>query len=234
MSKDIVLVTGATRGLGRATAIELARQGYQVIATGRNSDDLAELTREGQQEGLEMDSYPLNITDPKQIEMVQNSVKEKYGRLDALVNNAGIIIESDYDFLSLPQSVLLETLQTNAFAPLQMIQQMAGLLKNSENPRVVNVSSGMGAIHEMGSGYPAYRMSKTLLNVITILTHNELNPTYGIRSLAVCPGWVRTDMGGAGADRSLEEGIAGIVWAVSTEKSGPSAGFFRDGKPIEW
>ena len=114
-----------------------------------------------------------------------------------------------------------------------MIQNFSSLLAKSQNPRIVNVSSGMGSLTDMGSGTMAYRLSKACLNVISIQAQHEL-ADQKIRTLTVCPGWVKTDMGGANATRELSEGIAGILWAAKTGPEGPSAGFFRDGKPIPW
>ena len=122
-------------------------------------------------------------------------------------------------------------LATNLIGPFLLCQTLIPLMQG--RGRVVNVSSGMGQLSEMGGGFPAYRMSKAGLNALTRIFARELEGT-GVKVNAVCPGWVRTDMGGAGAARSVEEGVATTVWLATLPDDGPSGGLFRDRKPIPW
>ena len=184
-------------------------------------------------EGLKPHLLRLDVCDDEDIQQAKKYVEKEFGRIDCLVNNAGIIIENNYTFGNIPKGTIMKTIETNALGPLSLIQNFSELLCKSENPRIVNVSSGMGSMTEMGSGAMAYRISKACLNVITIQSQHELSDQ-GIRTLAVCPGWVKTDMGGANATRNLPEGVASIVWAINTKQDGPKEGFFRDGSQISW
>ncbi|MEM6284187.1 MAG: SDR family NAD(P)-dependent oxidoreductase, partial [Chloroflexota bacterium] len=125
-----------------------------------------------------------------------------------------------------------ETLETNLYAAWQMIQVFLPLIRNSEHPRIVNVSSGSGSIAEMGGGTPAYSVSKVALNALTRMIASEMRSDK-ILVNAICPGWVATDMGGSGG-RPVADGARGIVWAATLPDNGPTNGFFRDGKPIAW
>jgi NAD(P)-dependent dehydrogenase (short-subunit alcohol dehydrogenase family) len=227
--KEIAVITGATRGIGKALASHLSKYNYYVIALGRDQKKLDELKEEGIPE-----IYKIDLRNLDEIQNIINQIKSKHSQIDILVNNAGIYNTDDDLMEFLETNELLDSLQINSFAPMKMIQKTIALLKNSKNPRIINISSGMGAIQDMGSGAPAYRMSKTILNTITILFHHELFNKYKIRINAVCPGWVRTEMGGSSAPRSIEQGIAGILWLIDTNKDGPSGKFFRDGQEISW
>jgi NAD(P)-dependent dehydrogenase (short-subunit alcohol dehydrogenase family) len=155
------------------------------------------------------------------------------GPIDVLVNAAGILPESSpgkSDDAALDKAVA-DTLNVNTLGPWRLTQAMAPYI--AANGRIVNVSSGMGALTDMGTGYFGYRASKAGLNVLTRTMAQELAPR-GIMVNSVCPGWVKTDMGGPGATRDVAHGASGIVWAATLPPGGPSNGFFRDGKPIPW
>ncbi len=225
--QKIALVTGGNRGLGYGTCQSLIGLGYEVILTSR---DVAK--GESSAKRLNAKYIPLDITSPESMDKVFEQVSREYGRLDVLVNNAGVFLDRG-TALEAKLDVLQATLTTNTFGPFLMCQRFIPLMQKSGSGRVVNVSSGMGQLSEMRGGYAAYRISKTALNAVTKIFASETWNT-GILVNAVCPGWVKTDMGGAGADRSLEEGVSGIVWAATLPKGGPSGGYFRDGKAIPW
>jgi NAD(P)-dependent dehydrogenase (short-subunit alcohol dehydrogenase family) len=128
---------------------------------------------------------------------------------------------------------LRKTMETNVYGPLQLIQALVPLMKEHDYGRIVNVSSGMGQLTDMGGGYPGYRLSKTSLNALTRIFANELNGTH-ILINTMCPGWVKTDMGGPGATRTPEQGVDTMVWLATLPNDGPTGAFFRDRKPIPW
>lgn len=223
MTKPIALVTGASRGLGREVARRLAEEGYAVLAGVR---DLAKMKPLPGVEALALD-----VANPASIAAVAATVKARHGRLDVLVNNAGILLDRTGDVLSVDADLLQRTLETNAFGPLRLAQAFASMMP--KGGRIVNVSSGGGQLSAPSTWSPAYCISKTALNAITVQLAVALKAR-GIAVNAVCPGWVRTDMGGAGAPRSIEEGTVSILWATALGAGGPTGGFFRDGAPIEW
>lgn len=226
--KKIALVTGAARGLGWGTALALAKQDFHLGLLGRDAVKLEARKREIENAGGEASVFALDLSDPASIERAVAEVNGTFsGGVHVLVNNAGIFPEKDgaYDRAKVEQ-----TLQTNTLGPLQFSMGLASLLRKG-NANVVNVSSGMGGLTEMAGGYPAYRISKTALNAVTRYLSQEWK---GLRVNSVCPGWVKTDMGGAGAERELAEGVASILWAATLPESGPTGGFYRDGKPLAW
>jgi NAD(P)-dependent dehydrogenase (short-subunit alcohol dehydrogenase family) len=178
----------------------------------------------------------LDVTDEQSITQLAAFVRDTFGRLDVLVNNAGIFPDPTPG--SGRESVFdarLETvrrgLETNTLAPLRLCQALIPLMRG--RGRVVNVSSGIGQLSEMNGGCPGYRLSKTALNALTRILADELGATR-VKVNSVCPGWVRTDMGGPEATLSVEEGAAGILWAATLPDDGPTGGFFRNAKPIPW
>jgi NAD(P)-dependent dehydrogenase (short-subunit alcohol dehydrogenase family) len=176
----------------------------------------------------------LDVADPASIKEAAAEVASRYGHVDVLVNNAGI----NYDTWETVQSAhingtVMETITTNLLGPWRICQAFLPLLRKSQAGRIVNVSSESGSLAHMGAGPPAYQVTKAALNALTRTLAGELRGTR-ILVNAVCPGWVATDMGGAGAPRSVEEGAASIVWAATLPANGPSGGFFRDGKPLPW
>lgn len=225
--KRVALVTGANRGLGYSTCEALAAQGYDVVLASR---DVEKGRAAASKLGVRF--CQLDVSDRGSIEKAAHYIKEEMGRLDVLINNAGIFSDKGGAF-DASEDVLRKTLNTNVVGPFFLCQQMIPLMKANHYGRVVNLSSGLGQLTEMGSGNTAYRISKTALNAVTRIFSQEVHGT-NILVNSVCPGWVRTDMGGASAPRSLEQGIAGILWAATLPDGGPTGGFFRDGKAIPW
>ena len=222
------LVTGANRGIGRETARQLVAQGYDVIVTARDASKAREAAEAiGADRALELD-----VSDPTSIEHAAAAVRDDPGALDVLVNNAGIgsdfgVAGADPDF-----DAIQRALDTNFFGAYRLTIALLPLLRKSEHPRVVNVSTGMGAVNEMGGWSPGYRVSKAALNAMTRILSTELADA-GVKVNSACPGFVDTDMGGPmGAQKPVEDGASGIVWLATLPDDGPSGGFFRDGKPI--
>lgn len=231
--KKIAVVTGALKGLGHETAKELLAKDFHVVITGRDE-------QRGKVAEAEMKAFgdvtflPLDVSDPKSVDRFVDKFLDKFKTIDVLVNNAGIFPDRDkITGSSEIQKEMLSALQTNAIGPFLLIEKFLPIMQKKGHGRIVNVSSGMGQLSHMGSGSPAYRMSKVALNGVTKFF---LATTRGTDVLinSICPGWVKTDMGGEGAPRSLEQGASGIVWAATLPKDGPNGGFFRDGKPIEF
>jgi len=176
----------------------------------------------------------LDVADPASIKKAAAEVASRYGHLDVLINNAGI----NYDTWETAEhadidAAVMETITTNLLGPWRLCQAFLPLLRKSEAGRIVNVSSESGSLANMGAGPPAYQVTKAALNALTRTLAGELRSAH-ILVNAVCPGWVATAMGGAGAPRSVQEGAAGIVWAATLPDKGPTGGFFRDGKPLQW
>ena len=230
----IALVTGANRGLGLETARQLGRLGYRVIVTARDQAKAAEAAAALAKEGLEAMPVALDVTAPATSAAAAAAVERRFGRLDVLVNNAGVAGSGfETPVSKVTPDDILGTFKTNTLGPIQVTQAFLPLLRKSTAPRIVNVSSGLGQLSEMEGGAAAYRLSKTALNAVTKLFAAELKETPA-KVNAICPGWCRTDMGGPGAHRSAEEGARSIVWGATLGADGPTGGYFRDGKPIAW
>lgn len=234
-SRTITVITGASRGLGRAAAQRLATMdGQLVIATARNPADLGQLCSKLRMSGHAIETHQLDVTDDASVVTLRDWLAERFGRVDVLVNNAGILIDRhSTSVLELPLAVLRETLETNLIGTLRVTQALLPLMRQSRAGRVVNLASGMGQLAEMEAGAPAYRMSKTALNALTRILAAEIAGSQ-IKVNSVCPGWCRTDLGGPEAPRSPEEGVDGVVWLATLPDDGPSGGFFRDRLPIPW
>ena len=230
----IAVVTGANRGIGLEIARQLAKSGWQVVLTSRDADKGRQAAARLREQGLAVDALQLDVTDRTSCQAAQGWLAQRFSRIDALINNAGILIDpKGVSVLDLPLQVLHKTLETNLFGALNVTQALAPLLRASRGARIVNVSSGMGQLSDMQGGSPAYRMSKTALNALTRTLAVGLAPQ-GIKVNTMCPGWVRTDMGGAGATRSVEQGADTAVWLATLPEDGPTGGFFRDRLPIPW
>ena len=225
--KRVALVTGGNRGLGLAACQELLKRDYEVVLTARDETKGKKLASE-----LGVHFLALDVSSPQSIDRVGPYLTHEFGRLDVLINNAGILPERGSAFDAKWEDFKL-TVETNTYAPFLLCQKLVSLMKKNKYGRIVNVSSGMGQLKEMGGNYISYRVSKTALNAITKVFAEETRGT-NILINSVCPGWVQTDMGGKEAARTLEQGVAGIIWAATLPDDGPTGGFYRDGKPLEW
>ena len=221
--RRVALVSGANRGIGAEIALELARDhGYRVYAGARDPDQVDSV------DGIE--PLRLDVTAEDAIFAARQRIESDSGRLDALVNNAGVygdpIGAAEYDI-----DEAHEVLEVNTFGPWRLIEAFLPLLRESDAPRIVNVSSGGGQLSDMNGGRAAYRISKTALNA---LTRTLASDERWVKINAMCPGWVRTDMGGSAAPKSVEEGADTAVWLATLPEDGPTGGFFRNRKPIPW
>lgn len=229
----VAAVTGGNRGIGLAICRGLAARGVGVLLTARDAGKGEAAAAALRKEDLPVRFHPLDASDEKSIEALAAFIEKEYGRLDILVNNAAIRNDRDHRALDVPVEVLRAAMETNALGPLLLCQRLAPLLRKSRAGRVVNVSSGMGSLAQMGGGSPAYRLSKVALNAITRQLADELKGS-GVLVNACHPGWVRTEMGGEGASRTPEEGADTAVWLALLPEGGPTGGFFRDHQPMPW
>jgi NAD(P)-dependent dehydrogenase (short-subunit alcohol dehydrogenase family) len=240
-SQRVALVTGANRGIGFAVAEQLARRELTVILGCRDAEKGEQARTFLANSGLGVHDTLLDVTDATSIQAALGRIRDTFGRLDVLVNNAGIQIDGDTDILKLARVMLQNTLETNAFGPLLLSQACIPLMRANGYGRIVNISSTLGLLSDMSDpesdhtsvSSPAYRISKTLLNAVTMLLAKELRAS-GILVNAVCPGWTRTDLGGPQAPLSPREAADTPVWLATLPDDGPTGGFFRDRQSIPW
>ena len=230
----VALVSGSNRGIGREIARQLAELGYHVIVTARDPT-AANSTAEELSDGgrLDLQAEPLDVADPGSVERLRNRIEEEPGRLDSLINNAGVMGQVATNVSQAPLDDAHQTMETNLFGAWRLVQAALPLLRRSQHGRIVNVSSGAGQLSDMNGGYPGYRISKTALNALTRILSKEEGGN-GILINSMCPGWVRTDMGGSAAPRSVAEGADTAVWLATLPDDGPQGGFFRNREPIPW
>jgi NAD(P)-dependent dehydrogenase (short-subunit alcohol dehydrogenase family) len=170
------------------------------------------------------------VSQPQSIRSAIAEVAKKHGRIDVLINNAGIFPEHNSKNM---QENFISAFQTNSLGPYYLSEAVLPIMRLNRYGRIVNLSSGMGQLSEMESGYPAYRLSKTALNAVTRIFAAE-GESSGIKVNSMCPGWVKTDMGGASAERSVEQGADTAIFLATLPDNGPTGGFFRDREPIDW
>ena len=229
----IALVTGGNRGIGLETCRQLAKLGIRVLLGSRDPAKGVAAAKQLQEAGLTVEPRQLDVANVQSIRECMNWVRRDLGRLDMLVNNAGIMIEEeDADPLE-ELEIVRDTMQTNVYGPLLLSRLAVPIMKSRRYGRIVNLSSGMGSLNEMSAGYIAYRMSKAGINVLTRVIAAETEGM-GILVNSVDPGWVQTAMGGRGASRTVYKGAETVVWLATVPDSGPTGGFFLDRKPIPW
>jgi NAD(P)-dependent dehydrogenase (short-subunit alcohol dehydrogenase family) len=220
----LALITGAQQGLGLETAKHLSALGHEVVLTGRTAEKL-EAVASGMTGARWM---VMDVSDDASV----TAAFQGLTHLDMLINCAGRLFGRWSDGMEVPAARIAEAIDNNALSAWRTMQLALPMMAAAGYGRVVNVSSGMGELASMGPSSVAYRLSKAALNAMTLVGAKAAAP--GVKVNAVCPGWVRTEMGGSNATRSLDEGAAGIVWAATLPEDGPNGGFFRDGKRIDW
>lgn len=225
-------ITGANKGIGREVAQQLARKGFYVFVGARNASAGRKAVDEIVKDSGKATFLEIDVSDNDSVAAAERGFSKMADHLDVLVNNAGIIVEGDDTILEITNDLLRKTLETNTLGPLRVTRAFAPLLRKSEEPRVINVSSGGGQLTGGADGWaPAYCISKTALNGVTSQLAAAL-PNFAVNS--VCPGWVRTDMGGHNASRSVEEGADTIVWLATDAPQSLTGKFLRDRKEIPW
>lgn len=232
--RPVAVITGANRGIGRATAEGLARLGLHIVVCARRENAADEVVAGILEDGGAASAFALEVTDRAQVATLAAHIDQAHGRWDVLVNNAGLLPDAPghQDLLSARNEDLLQGFETNTLGALAMIQVALPRMAAGGYGRIVNLSTGMAGLSEMGGGHLGYRLSKVALNALTRIAHAEASA--GVLVNSVCPGWVKTEMGGPNAPRSVADGARGVIWAATLPEDGPSGGFFRDGKPIPW
>jgi len=232
MESRTALVTGANKGIGYEVARQLARRGFHVFLGARNRDAGRKAADEIVKAGGKATFLEIDIADNGSVTAAAREFAKIADQLDVLVNNAGIMVDGDDAILKISDELFRKTIETNTLGPLRVTRAFVPLLAKSKAPRVINVSSGGGQLTGGADGWsPAYCISKTALNGVTSQLATAL-PKFAVNS--VCPGWVRTDMGGRNATRSVEEGTDTIVWLASDAPQELTGKFLRDRKEIPW
>ncbi len=238
--EKVAIVTGGNRGIGFEVCRQLAKLGMLVVLTSRDEEKGLEACKKLEREELTVRYCPLDVTHAAGISRLVGFLQKEFGRCDILVNNAGVFLDKnspeDIDLPSIFSAkieTIRQTMETNVYAAILLCQALVPLMKKNNYGRIVNVSSGMGQLSDMNGGYPGYRISKTAINAVTRILTDELKGS-NILVNSVCPGWVKTDMGGVGATRTVKEGANTIVWLATLPDGGPGGKFFRDRKEMAW
>jgi NAD(P)-dependent dehydrogenase (short-subunit alcohol dehydrogenase family) len=229
----IALVTGANRGLGLEVVRQLAQRGFTTLLGSRDAERGRAAADALAADGVQgVEARRVDVDDADGVRELAGGLDGEFGRLDVLVNNAAVLYDTWQRGVDADLEVVHQALETNLFGAWRTSQACLPLLRRSSRGRIVNVSSGGGSLSGMGAGTPAYSVSKAALNALTRILAAELRAD-GILVNSVCPGWVATDMGGPGG-RPVEQGAASVMWAVLLPDDGPTGGFFRDGRPVDW
>jgi NAD(P)-dependent dehydrogenase (short-subunit alcohol dehydrogenase family) len=232
IQEPIIIVTGANRGIGYEVCRQLAKRKARVILTARSAEAGEAAVAKLAEEDLVAEFLPLDITDDDSVEALRSELADKYERLDVLINNAGVLTDDDKSGLAVKLEIVRQTFETNTLGPMRLTQALAPLLRRSAGGRVINISSGMGALSTMGSDHAAYRISKAALNAVSGILAAELRGKIAVNSM--CPGWVKTDMGGSEAEREVSQGADTAVWLALDAPRGLTGKFLRDRQVISW
>ncbi len=232
----IALVTGANRGLGHEIVRQLAALGARTVLAARDGEKARAAATDLAGRGLPVEAATMDVDDPGSVASAMADVLARHGRLDILVNNAGVLLDPEQgaaSILTMTREQLLRSFTTNALGPFHTMQAVLPVMREAGYGRIVNVSSRAGQLDELRAGFPSYRVSKTALNSLTRVTAAEFKDD-GIKINAMCPGWVRTSMGGAAAPLGVEQGADTAIWLATLPPDGPTGGFFRERKALPW
>lgn len=232
--KRTALITGANKGIGKEIARQLAQRGFAVFIGARDMAKGREASEELCAEGYESTFIQLDVTDPVSIKTACGTFSQKADHLDVLVNNAGILEDHGEDILKLNVEMLDRTLKANVMGPILVSQDFVGQLQKSlTGGRIINLSSGLSALHKMTTTSPAYSISKTALNAVTKQFAGALKE-HNIAVNCVDPGWVRTDMGGPNANSSVEKGAETVVWLATDAPQSETGKFWHNKQEVNW
>lgn len=234
----VAVVSGASRGLGKATAEALARNGYHVVMLCRDVRTAADHAMGLSREGLSVEPRKVDVASSAAVTSVSKHIKDEYGRVDLLINNAGVFLDREQDTgdnsanpLHVSVTAVMQTFNINTMGAMRLTQALAPIMP--AGARIVNVSSSLGLFDELDGDFLGYRMSKTALNAMTVIYAKSL-AEQGVIVNAASPGWVKTDMGGPEAPRGIEEGIDTILWLATSAEATDSGGFYRDRAKMDW
>jgi NAD(P)-dependent dehydrogenase (short-subunit alcohol dehydrogenase family) len=231
--KQVALVTGGNRGIGYELVKQLALNGFKVILASRDPGMGNEAVQKLKELNLDVPCVKLDVANQESIHQAAVAINEKYGRVDVLINNAGVYLDENEKLLVMDPCILEKTMATNFFGVYHVIRSFIPLMEKHGFGRIINVSSEYGEMSEMSyPGVGAYKLSKFALNGLTRLVAAEIKEDIKIN--AVDPGWVSSDMGGPSAPRTPKQAAESILWLATIGPEGPSGGFFKDGKQIPW
>ncbi len=239
--KKVALITGANKGIGFEIARKLGKQGITVLIGARDLDRGVPAANTLKKEGIDAHPVQLDVTDAKTIAAARQFVEQRFGKLDILVNNAGVLLDSGTTASTIPLEMFRQVFDTNVFGVLAVTQAFLPLIRKSPAGRIVNMSSSLGSLTLNSDAKwpvynmkpPAYNTSKAALNMLTVHLSYELRGT-PIKVNSACPGWVKTDMGGANAPGTAEEGADTPFWLATLPAEGPTGGFFNSRLPVPW
>jgi NAD(P)-dependent dehydrogenase (short-subunit alcohol dehydrogenase family) len=227
-----ILITGSNRGIGFETARQLGQKGFHLYLSGRDEKGVSEALEKLKGEGFTADMILMDVSLDDSVIRAAEILSAKNVRFDVIINNAGILLREDRSLHEMDPGILKTTINTNAYGPLRVVRAFLPLM--NKPGRIINISSGGGSMSDPVGGWsPAYCASKTLLNAITRHLAYELSGNR-ISVNAVCPGWVKTDMGGKSAPRSVQHGAETSVWLACEAPQNLTGKFFRDKHEIKW
>jgi NAD(P)-dependent dehydrogenase (short-subunit alcohol dehydrogenase family) len=229
----VAVVTGGNRGIGFELCKELSKVGFSVVLTSRDEEQGKQAVAKLSSDKKNIVYHKLDVTNGKDIESLRDWILKMYGKVDILINNAGIYLDEGTSVFNVDEKIVKQTLDVNFYGAFNMCRALVPIMRQNGYGRIVNISSGYGAMSEMAGYHAAYRISKAALNALTLIMADELRDG-DIKVNAVCPGWVNTDMGGNMAPVSAEKAAKDIVHVALMDEAGPTGSFFRHKKPIEW
>ncbi len=238
--QKVALITGANKGIGLETARQLAQKGYTVLVGARGAERGAKAAQTLNDEGLDAHFLQIDVTDAVSRQAAAQKVERDFGKLDVLINNAGIALDS-VPPSQLPSEIMRRTYDTNVFAPVAVIQEMLPLLRKSSAARIVNLSNGLGSLAQNSDPHwehaavklLAYDSSKTALNAVAVQFASELRDA-GIKVNSADPGYVATDLNGHRGERTVQQGATATVRLATLPDDGPSGGFFNEDGVVAW
>jgi NAD(P)-dependent dehydrogenase (short-subunit alcohol dehydrogenase family) len=227
------LVTGANRGIGLEIVRHLSRLGIVAVIGSRDLEKGRIAAESLKSEGIDVPVVQLDVCDAASVARGVAETNALFGHIDILINNAGIYLDRRAQIIELAPETVIQTFDANTIGALRMIQAIAPGMQERNFGRIVNVSSMMAQLKDMGGGSLAYRMSKVALNALTRVAAVEITAA-NVKINAASPGWVKTEMGGEAAPSTVAEGADTPVWLATLPDDGPTGGFFENRKPLAW